>query len=242
MKTLTKGLIILPTYNEADNIRTMIERILEVAPASVHILVVDDSSPDGTGALVKRLTQVETRVNLLVRKQKEGLALAYLAGFQWGIDQGYEFLVEMDADGSHDPKYLPTIFELIQSHDVVIGCRYTQGGGTEGWSWLRQLISRGGNIYAQTILGLKIRDLTGGFNAWRAETLKEMPLAAIRSRGYAFQVELKYRAFLASRRLVEFPIVFLNRQLGVSKMTGNIVWEAAIRVPQLRHLLSSRIS
>lgn len=230
---ITRPLVIVPTYNEIENIGPLMEAILSKAP-QFDILVVDDSSPDGTGAAVKAKQLTEKRVNLLTRAKKEGLAAAYGAGFQWGIDNGYDMLVEMDADFSHEPHMLPIFAEEMKNADVVIGSRYVPGGKIAGWGIVRQFISRGGNIYARAILGLPQLELTGGFNAWRTPVLKSIEGMNLRSKGYAFQVELKYRAHKCGYKLVEIPITFENRRYGKSKMSGNIVWEAALRVLQMR--------
>ncbi len=227
------SLVIVPTYNEAENILLLLQEIRKEAP-NLHVLVVDDNSPDGTAKLVKEAQAKFPNLHLLNRVKKDGLALAYIAGFHWALEKGYGFIIQMDADFSHQPKSLPKFLERLEKYDVVVGSRYIEGGGTQGWSWIRQLISRGGNVYAKLILGLPFSDLTGGFNGWRAEVLKTIDLPSITARGYAFQVELKYRACRHGFQLVEQPILFENRRYGVSKMTGSIVWEAAIRVVQMR--------
>lgn len=228
-----KSLVIFPTYNEAENIGDIVARVREVVPEA-QILVVDDNSPDGTARIVENLQRSDEKVNLMVRPGKQGLAGAYLAGFQWGLARGFDAIVEMDADFSHRPEDLPRLLDALKTNDVAVGCRYMRGGGTVGWSWLRQGISRGGNLYAQGILRLPYLDLTGGFNAWRRAVLETIDLASIHSRGYAFQVEMKYRAHRKGFRIAEIPILFENRRRGISKMTGKIVWEAAYRVLQMR--------
>lgn len=231
-KRTSDSLAILPTYNEADNIGRLLKQILELS--DIDVLVVDDSSPDGTAKMVMQRAASEERVHLLSRPRKEGLAAAYIAGFSWGMAQGYSHLIEMDADFSHNPIDLPRFLEAIKTHDVVVGCRYIQGGGISGWPWARKFISHAGNIYAQTVLCLPYKDLTGGFNAWRKQVLETIQIESIRSKGYAFQVELKYRAHKAGYRIQEIPIHFQNRVSGRSKMSGSIVWEAAFRVFQMR--------
>jgi dolichol-phosphate mannosyltransferase len=226
-------LVVVPTYNEAENINALLFQLTRDV-GSVDVLVVDDSSPDGTAEIVTRFANHDPRVHLLSRKKKEGLAAAYLAGFAWGLEKGYKALIEMDADFSHQPSDVPRFLETLKQSDVVIGCRYIQGGGVSGWGFLRQFISRGGNFYAHTLLSLPYQDLTGGFNGWRREVLEKINIATIRSKGYAFQVELKCRAFRAGFKLTEIPIHFENRRLGKSKMSGKIVWEAAFRVLQMR--------
>ena len=228
-----KSLVVIPTYNEIENISSILAEVLRVAPEA-HILVVDDNSPDGTGEAVAKLAANSDRLFLLRRAMKEGLALAYLAGFRWGIERGYEALVQMDADFSHYPTDVPRILEGLKDHDLVVASRYTQGGFTSGWGWVRKLISRGGNFYARTILGAKIEDMTGGFNGWRRETLEKLHFETVRSKGYAYQVELKYRACKSGCRVLEIPIHFRNRTLGSSKMSSAIVGEAAMRVWQMR--------
>jgi dolichol-phosphate mannosyltransferase len=232
-KPISKPLVIVPTYNEVENIGLLLETIAREAPA-FNVLVVDDNSPDGTAGVVKSKQLADSRVHLLSRPKKDGLAAAYGAGFQWGIDNGYDMLVEMDADFSHEPRMLPIYMAAIADADVVVGSRYVPGGRIVGWNWVRQFISRGGNIYARAVLGLPYLELTGGFNAWRAETLQAIDGMHLRSKGYAFQVELKYRAHRKGYRIVEVPITFENRRFGKSKMSGNIVWEAALRVLQMR--------
>jgi len=226
-------LVIVPTYNEAENIGLLLESIERHAP-DVDVLVVDDNSPDGTQKIVAQKQLSDPRVHLLSRAGKQGLAAAYVAGFQWGLDHGYRRLIQMDADFSHDPKYLPAMVETLRESPVVTGSRYIPGGGTVGWSLLRKLISRGGNVYARWILGIVHHDLTGGFNGWRREVLEKIRIDAIRSRGYAFQVELKYRALKTGFSIREIPIQFEDRQRGKSKMSGEIVWEAAFRVFQMK--------
>jgi len=228
-------LVILPTYNEADNIEKMLREILRENP-TVDILVVDDNSPDGTAKIVQAFQKGSSKIHLLNRPRKEGLAAAYIAGFSWGLSHNYQVLVEMDADFSHSPKDLTKLLEKIEESDVVVGCRYVTGGGTVGWSRLREFISRGGNIYAKTFLRLPYSDLTGGFTAWRREVLEKIDISTIRSKGYAFQVELKYHAHHKGFKMIEVPIHFRNRQMGKSKMSGQIVWEAAFRVLQLRRV------
>lgn len=224
-----KSLVIIPTYNEKENISQIIPAI-RAAGANVDILVVDDNSPDGTGAIVSEMQKQDSRLHLLSRKGKEGLGKAYLAGFAWGLQNGFEVLVEMDADFSHRPVDLPKLLESIQSSDFVVGSRYVSGGGTVNWGLLRKIISRGGGIYSRLILGFPLNDWTGGFNAWRAETLKKIKLETVESNGYSFQIELKYKALRAGCRGVEAPIIFEDRRVGQSKMSHQIVLEALYRV------------
>jgi len=234
MTTPNKTLIILPTYNEVENISKMLTRLLEEVD-HVDILVVDDNSPDGTHNVVRNFARHTERVQLLLRAKKEGLAQAYLAGFGWGLKNNYDTLIEMDADFSHDPGDVPKLIKTLESADVAVGCRYIKHGKTSGWSWLRTFISRGGNIYAKTLLSLPYEDLTGGFTAWKRTVLESINYQTVRSRGYAFQVELKNRAHKTGFVLKEIPIHFRNRELGKSKMSGSIVWEAAFKVLQMRY-------
>ncbi|HUP56346.1 MAG TPA: polyprenol monophosphomannose synthase [Bdellovibrionota bacterium] len=229
-----RALIVVPTYNEIENIQPITEAILRVTPKDVEILVVDDGSPDGTGELVDSLAKNEPRIHVLHRDKKMGLGRAYVAGFRWGMEKDYEVFFTMDADFSHDPKYLPTMLELIRSNDVVIGSRYVEGGGTLNWGLGRKVLSRGGSLYARTILGAPLRDFTGGFNAFKREVLQALNLDSLRSDGYSFQIELKYRSYLKGFRLQEFPIIFEDRKVGQSKMNQHIIIEALQRVWGLR--------
>lgn len=237
-RTTMKTLIVVPTYNESKNIERFILSVFQAADPleDLHLLVVDDSSPDGTSGLVRALMRVipHDRLFLMVRERKLGLGTAYIEGFQWGLERGYRLLVEMDADFSHNPIYLPDMLHAARQYDGVIGSRYIAGGGVRGWGFFRKAISRGGSLYARTILGAPIHDLTGGFNLWRREVLEGIDLSAIRSEGYAFQIELKYRAIQKGFRLLELPIVFEDRLEGKSKMSKKIVLEAIYRVWQLK--------
>lgn len=233
MTQAQKCLVVIPTFNESENIVNLLERLLSEVP-TVDILVVDDSSPDGTAKLVAGLMQKESRLHLLTREKKEGLAFAYRAGFRWGMERGFNAFVQMDADFSHDPKDTKHLVDHLQHHDVVVGSRYIPGGGTSGWEWHRKFISRGGNVYARLILGAKPQDMTGGFNGWTKKALQAIDFETVTSRGYAYQVEMKYRAIKAGFTPFEFPILFRNRTLGQSKMSSDIVFEAAYRVIKLR--------
>ncbi len=228
-----KKLIIIPTYNELENIQKIIPEILDKNPG-VDILVVDDSSPDGTGRVVESLSRENKKINLLSRKEKKGLGKAYLAGFQWGLDEGYDVLVEMDADFSHRPEDLVNLLKECGKNDFVVGSRYVPQGQTVNWSLGRIFISRFGSLYARCILGYKLKDWTGGFNAWKRGTLEKMGLENIQSNGYSFQIELKYRALRDGFEGIEVPIVFEDRQVGQSKMSLKIVIEAFFRVWQFR--------
>ncbi|HEY7255560.1 MAG TPA: polyprenol monophosphomannose synthase [Solirubrobacterales bacterium] len=226
--------VVLPTYEEAANIEPIVEAVLAKLPESGRVLIVDDNSPDGTGDIAARLAADDDRVEVLRRPRKEGLGPAYVAGFRRALDAGAGLVLEMDADFSHDPAYLPRLLEAAERADLVIGSRYVAGGGVEDWSALRQAISRGGSAYARLALGIGVRDLTGGFKCFRREVLEAIDLASVASRGYAFQVELTYRAIEQGFRVVEVPIVFRERAAGSSKMGGRIVAEAVWRVLRLR--------
>ncbi|NTW03423.1 MAG: polyprenol monophosphomannose synthase [Oscillochloris sp.] len=225
--------VIVPTYNEADNIGQLIPQIL--AYPRCRVLVVDDGSPDGTGALVEHIAREEPRVSLLGRPGKLGLGTAYVAGFRRALAEGAQFIIEMDADFSHDPRYLPNLLTATTTtYDLVIGSRYVRGGGTTDWGLARKLISRGGNLYAGLILGLPVSDGTAGYRCYRRSVLEAINLDAIRSNGYAFQIEMVYRARLAGARIGEVPIIFPDRRVGKSKMSRRIVLEALINVWKLR--------
>jgi dolichol-phosphate mannosyltransferase len=230
--------LILPTYDEAENIEAIVRAALAVleraAPGRHHILVVDDDSPDGTGRIADALAEEIAAVEVLHRDEREGLGPAYLAGFAHALDAGAAYVLEMDSDFSHDPEDLARLLAAAEEADLVLGSRYVPGGGVRDWGVVRRLVSRGGSWYAQRVLGLRIRDLTGGFKCFRSEVLQAIDLPTIRSRGYAFQVELTHRAVRAGFTVVELPIVFRDRQRGTSKMTWRIAGEAAVLVPQLR--------
>lgn len=229
-----RALVVIPTYNEVENIKALLESILEKTPQELECLVVDDGSPDGTGQLVDTIAASKPRVHAYHRDEKKGLGSAYVAGFKWGLAKGFDALIEMDADFSHDPKYLPKMLKLLESHDVVIGSRYVSGGGTVNWGLGRRLLSKGGSLYSRWILGAGIRDFTGGFNGWKRKCLEALDLDTIQSDGYSFQIELKYRAFLKGFKITEFPIVFEDRKVGASKMNKRIVFEALKRVWEFR--------
>jgi dolichol-phosphate mannosyltransferase len=226
--------LILPTYDEAENIEAFIAAVLPVLPASARILVVDDSSPDGTGEIADGLAADEPRISVLHRTHKEGLGPAYIAGFRYALAQGAELLVEMDSDFSHDPSYLPALLGAMESADLAIGSRYVAGGGVADWGVVRRTISRGGSAYSRVVLGLDIRDLTAGFKCFRREVLEAIDLDSIESRGYAFQVEITYRTVQQGFKVVEVPIVFRDREKGTSKIDRSVIREALWRVPLLR--------
>jgi len=225
--------VVVPTYNERENIPRLIPAILEQGKM-FDVLVVDDNSPDGTGALVEELAQGNPRVDCIHRDGKRGLGTAYVAGFQYALDRGYDFVFEMDADFSHDPADLPRLLAAAQSADVALGSRWIPGGAAPNWSPVRVLVSRGGSLYARAILGIPIHDLTTGFKCFRSDVLRRLNLAAIRSNGYAFQVEVNYICYRLGFRLVEVPIVFVDRRVGRSKMSTSIVLEAMGLVWKLR--------
>jgi dolichol-phosphate mannosyltransferase len=229
--------VIVPTYNERDNLEPLVSSILHelerVAPEHA-VLIVDDSSPDGTGELADRIAEREPRVRVLHHKEKRGLGRAYLAGFRRALEEGAELLIEMDADFSHDPSYLPVLIEAARDADLVLGSRYVPGGGVRGWGLIREAISRGGSWYARTVLGVDVNDLTGGFKCFRRKLLEEIDLDSVRSEGYSFQVEVTYRAIQRGFRVKEVPIVFVERRNGESKMSRQIVLEAVLMVPRLR--------
>jgi dolichol-phosphate mannosyltransferase len=230
--------LILPTYDEADNVVAIVEAALAVleraAPAGHHVLIVDDNSPDGTGRLADELAGRHEAVSVLHRPGRGGLGPAYLAGFREALDAGAGFVLEMDADFSHDPADLARMLEAAQDADLVLGSRYVDGGRVTDWGLTRRLVSRGGCWYARRALGLEVRDLTGGLKCFRREVLETIDLRTVRSHGYAFQVELTHRAVRRGFRVVEIPITFRERRAGASKMSWRIAVEAAWLVPQLR--------
>lgn len=228
-----RKLVIIPTYNEIENMGTLLPALMAL-PEAFDVLVVDDSSPDGTAGFVAEYAKGEPRVNLLLRQQKNGLGQAYIAGFKWGLEKTYDAMVEMDADFSHRPEDLVKILRALESEDVAIGSRYVPGGATVNWGVLRKLISRGGGIYSRLILGYPVQDWTGGFNGWRAGVLRAIGLDSIRSNGYSFQIELKYKAQKCGYRVREIPIVFEDRRVGQSKMSLKIVLEAFYKVWLIR--------
>lgn len=236
MTTPFRPLVIIPTYNEAENIVLIVPEIFAQNP-QVHVLVADDNSPDKTGEKVLEMKKTfSDKLHLLSRPGKQGLGKAYLAGFRWGIDAGYTHLIEMDADFSHRPVDLIKIVSALQnqSADVVVGSRYVAGGSTVNWGLLRKVISRGGGIYATMILGYRLRDWTGGFNGWRKEVLQDIGLDRVKSEGYSFQIELKFKAMGLGFRVLEVPIVFEDRRIGQSKMSLKIVLEAFWRVWKMK--------
>jgi dolichol-phosphate mannosyltransferase len=228
---IQRVLVIVPTYNERDNIETIIDRVLQSVPAA-NVLVVDDGSPDGTGKIADELAIRDNRVHVLHRTEKAGLGAAYIAGFQWGLERGYDVLVEMDADGSHAPEQLPRLLAALREADLALGSRWVAGGTVVNWPMSRELLSRSANIYTRVALGIPVRDATGGYRAYRRQVLESIDLADVSSQGYCFQVDLAWRAVLAGFRVVEVPITFADRERGESKMSGTIVREALWRVTQ----------
>jgi dolichol-phosphate mannosyltransferase len=226
-----KAVVCLPTYNERENLERMLHAL---ADKGVSVLVIDDSSPDGTGELADRLARELDHVQVLHRDRKEGLGPAYLAGFRHALRDGAELVLEMDADFSHDPNDVPRLIATAREADVVLGSRYVEGGSIANWGRLRRFVSAGGSLYARWILGIPVHDLTGGFKCFRREVLEGLDLDAIASRGYAFQIETTYRALRRGFRVVEVPIVFSDREHGGSKMSRRIVLEAIWKVPGLR--------
>jgi len=231
---MNEALIIIPTYNERENLKSLCDQVLTALP-SADLLIVDDNSPDGTGQLADQMATENPRINVLHRSGKLGLGTAYIAGFRFALAKGYEFVFEMDADFSHDPVYLPALLGAAKDGaDVVIGSRRVPGGGTENWGLSRQLISAGGSLYARTILGLDVRDLTSGFKCFRREVLAAIDLDAVRSNGYSFQIEMTYRAVRKNFSVAEVPIIFVDRRAGQSKMSSKIFAEAMGMVWRLR--------
>ena len=228
---LGKIVVIVPTYNERDALPMIVERIRAAVPEA-DILVADDNSPDGTGQIADSLAAGDDHVQVMHRPGKEGLGAAYIAGFTWGLEHGYDVLVEMDADGSHQPEQLPRLLEALRGADLVLGSRWITGGGTQNWSKGREVLSRGGNVYTRVMLGVPIHDATGGFRAFRAETLRRLDLHTVASQGYCFQVDLAWRTVQRGMVVEEVPITFVERSIGDSKMSRAIVAEALLRVTQ----------
>lgn len=225
--------VVVPTYNEAENLEPFVRALLTAAP-DVHVLVVDDNSPDGTGRIADRLAGELGAVEVLHRRGKEGLGRAYLAGFARVLERGAELVLEIDADFSHDPADVPRLIAAAERADLVLGSRYVAGGRVEDWGVLRRLVSRGGSLYARLVLGLRVHDLTGGFKCFRRQVLEGLDLDAVIADGYGFQIELTYRAVKAGFRVEEVPIVFRDRRAGSSKMNARIAAEAIWKVPALR--------
>jgi len=223
-----KILVIIPTYNESENIERIVTRTRDAVPQA-HILIADDNSPDGTGKIADALAAAEDHVHVMHRLGKEGLGAAYLAGFEWGINAGYDMLVEMDADGSHQPEQLPRLLDAISDADLVLGSRWVRGGEVVNWPRSREILSRGGNLWTRIALGIPLKDATGGYRVFRRQTLLGLGLDNVSSAGYCFQVDLAWRALKAGYRVVEVPITFIEREYGDSKMNKSIVAEALVR-------------
>lgn len=236
MATSPRALICIPTYNEKDNVGPLCERVFSFLPNNAEILFIDDGSPDGTGTVLDEMSKSNPRIHVMHRKGKLGLATAYIQGFQWGLSRDYDWFFEMDADFSHDAAHLPAFFEQIESGEVdaVGGSRYIEGGGVSNWSQGRYILSRCGSLYASFWLREEVADWTGGYNAWSRKCLESIALNTIASKGYAFQIELKYRTFVRGLKFIEVPIVFQERRAGQSKMSGDIVKEALLGVIKLR--------
>ncbi|MDI3423195.1 polyprenol monophosphomannose synthase [Streptomyces luteolus] len=226
---LGTALVIIPTFNEAENIKPIVSRVRAAVPEA-HVLVADDNSPDGTGKFADELSAEDDQVHVLHRKGKEGLGAAYLAGFRWGIENGYGVLVEMDADGSHKPEELPRLLTALKGADLVLGSRWVPGGRIVNWPKSREFISRGGSLYSRLLLDVPLRDVTGGYRAFRKETLEGLGLDEVASQGYCFQIDLARRALKAGYHVIEVPITFVEREYGDSKMSRDIALEALWRV------------
>jgi dolichol-phosphate mannosyltransferase len=227
---LARVLVIVPTYNERENIPEVARRLFDATDDRVDLLVIDDGSPDGTAEIVKQIASGPHPVHLVERDGKQGLGSAYRLGFRWALERGYEAVVEMDADLSHDPADVPRLIDALEHADLAIGSRYVPGGGTRNWGLPRRLLSRFGNVYARAWLGFDVKDATAGFRAYRTDWLREADLDSVRSEGYAFQVEMTFRTHRAGKRIVEVPITFVERETGSSKMSKKIVLEALLRI------------
>ncbi len=232
---MKKLLIIIPTYNEAPNIEKFLNTVYQnCSNMDFSVLVVDDNSPDGTAKIVENWINLHSNCFLLKRDRKDGLGKAYIAGFKWGFSKDFDYFCQIDADFSHDPKYIPQIIKKMEEYDFVIGSRYVKGGGVRGWSIIRKIISKGGSLYSRIILNFKINDFTGGFNFWNRKVLESIELDSLFSSGYSFQIEMKYRAAKKGFKYLEFPIIFIDREKGRSKMSKTIVFEAMLNVLKLR--------
>jgi len=229
--SIQRGIVVIPTYNEAANIELLVDRVRGSVP-SLDILVVDDNSPDGTGDIVEEIMAHDKQIQVLHRAEKSGLGTAYLAGLAWVLDRGYDVIIEMDADGSHLPEQLPRLLHAVTDADLVLGSRWVPGGRVVNWPTRRELLSRGANTYTRLALGVQVHDATGGYRAFRRETLEGIDLGSVRSQGYCFQIDLARRALEQGFLVVEVPITFVERVHGESKMTGSIVREALWRVSQ----------
>ena len=229
MSSLESVIVIIPTYNERENLPPIVSRVRAAVPAA-HVLVVDDGSPDGTGELADGLARADDRVHVLHRTAKDGLGAAYLAGFAWALERGHDVVVEMDADGSHQPEQLPSLLAALADADLVIGARWIPGGRVENWPRRREVLSRGANVYARLLLGIPLHDATGGYRAFRRETLQKIGLEGVESRGYCFQVDLALRTLRAGLRVREVPITFVERVHGSSKMSQDVILESMVKI------------
>jgi dolichol-phosphate mannosyltransferase len=227
--TVERVLVIIPTFNERENLPLILDRLRAAVPTA-HVLVVDDSSPDGTGDIADGRAGADRMIAVLHRTEKDGLGPAYFAGFEWGLAHDFDVLVEMDADGSHAPEQLPRLLGALDHADLVIGSRYVPGGSVVNWPKQREILSRGGNLYSRLALGVHVKDITAGYRAYRAAVIRAIPLHEVASHGYCFQVDLAWRTIRGGFRVVEVPITFTEREIGVSKMSGGIVREALLKV------------
>ena len=241
-------LVLVPTYNELDSLPAILRRLRQAVP-DADVLVLDDASPDGTGELADRFAAQDPHLQVMHRSAKNGLGAAYLAGFAWGLERGYDALVEIDADGSHPPSVLPRMLQAAAHADVVIGSRWVPGGSVRNWPRQREALSRGANLYTRLLLGMRVRDATAGYRVYRADALRSLRLEDVASAGYCFQIDLTWRAAQAGMRIVEIPITFVEREVGVSKMSGDIMreslvnittWGVHYRANQVARLLSGR--
>ena len=228
-----KSIVVIPTYNECENIEKLIKKIHEIKN-DMNVLVVDDNSPDGTASIIGQLMQNDDRIHLLKRAGKMGLGTAYCDGFQYALDKGFDYIMEMDADFSHNPEVIPDFMKEIENYDLVIGSRYISGVNVVNWPLRRLFLSYGANVYTHIITGLPLKDATGGFKCFRADILKKINLKSIKSNGYGFQIEMNYRVWKKGARIKEIPIIFIDRRSGVSKMNKHIIWEAIFLVWKLK--------
>ena len=228
-----KAIVVIPTFNEAENAEKLISKIHSVMP-DLHILIVDDNSPDGTSKIVARIAETDDRVHLIIRMKKMGLGTAYCAGFKWALDQGYEVIFEMDADFSHNPEDLPIMLKELDDCDLVIGSRYKSGINVVNWPLRRLILSYGANAYSRYITGMKINDATGGFKCFRADALRMIDLSKVKTNGYGFQIEMNYRLWRKGARIKEVSIIFIDRRSGVSKMNKKIIYEAIFLVWKMK--------
>ena len=228
-----KTIIISPTYNESKNVSTLVRTVFDRNPG-IHLLIVDDNSPDGTGQIVRDLQKIHPDLHLVTRKVKNGLGKAYLFGFEWALKRKYDTIIQMDADMSHHPKEIPAMIELLKNNDLVIGSRYVNGISVVNWPLKRLFLSYGASVYSRIVTGMPVKDATGGYKAWKASTLKSINLKDVRSSGYSFQIEMNFRAWHKGYKLAEHPIIFIDRTIGESKMSKAIMFEAVWMVWRFR--------